>query len=151
MHIAILPLLTAAAATQCPAATEADIRSTFNQWVKAYVAHDLDRTMAIFDPTAHFEFQGAPDGGITELKESYKEGFAQQQGASWTPKWDQVLVSGNLAAAFSVWTAEVRKADGTTKVLAHNRSVDVLQRGPDCTWRIVRSLTYPLSAAAPGH
>ena len=39
-------LLTAAAATQCPAATEADIRSTFNQWVKAYVAHDLDRTMA---------------------------------------------------------------------------------------------------------
>jgi ketosteroid isomerase-like protein len=107
--------------------------------------------MAIFDPAVRFEFQGAADGGITELRQSYKDGFAQQQGASWTPKWDQVLVSGDLAAAFSMWTAEVRKAGGTSKVLAHNRSVDVLWRGPDCTWRIVRSLTYPLSAAAPPH
>jgi ketosteroid isomerase-like protein len=73
--------------------------------------------MAIFDPAVRFEFQGAADGGITELRQSYKDGFAQQQGASWTPKWDQVLVSGDLAAAFSTWTAEVRKADGTSKVL----------------------------------
>ena len=28
-----------------------------------------------------------------------------------------------------------------------NRSVDVLKRGADCQWRIVRSLNYP--AAAP--
>jgi ketosteroid isomerase-like protein len=142
-------LSSSAAAGHCPPASEAQVRGTFERWVRAYEAHDLGGTMSIFDPEVRFEFQGAPDAGWAELKQSYAQDFAHAGGATWTPRWDQLLVSGDVAAAFSLWTGAVRKADGSTEVRAENRSVDVLRRGADCHWRIVRSLTYPLKAPAP--
>jgi uncharacterized protein (TIGR02246 family) len=138
----------AVAATQCGPANEAEVRERFQQWVKAYQAHDLADTMAIFSPEVRFEFQGAPDADWTALRQSYVDDFARHGSAAWIPEWDQVLVSGNLAAAFSHWKAVVSNPDGTKMVQAENRSVDVLQRDADCQWRIVRSLNYPLAKPA---
>ena len=42
-------------------------------------------------------------------------------------------------------------ADGAVRIAVTvaqtNRALDVLQRGPDCQWRITRSLNYPVKPA----
>ena len=143
MIVEILALASAAAA-QCPPANEADVRQEFGAWVRAYQAHDLAGTMAIFAPEVRFEFQGAPDASWSDLKQSYAQEFARPGGAIWIPHWDDIRVSGKIAAAFSLWQAFLTKPDGTKELRATNRSVDVLRRGTDCRWRIFRSLTYPV-------
>ena len=132
-----------AAAVRCPPADEAGVRAAFEQWVASYRARDLAGTMAIFDPNVRFEAQGSPDGNWTTLREGYRRSFAAQAGAEWRATWDQIIVSGNMAAAFATWRAY---APGADTPRAENRSVDTLVRGENCRWRIVRSLTYPLRA-----
>ena len=132
----------AAAAAQCPPASEAQVRAAFTDWLVAYRGRDLEGTMAIFDPAVRFHFQGAPDQGWEDLRKAYTQEFAAATASSeWRPVWDQVLVSGKLATAFASWSEHV---GGSDQPRAVNRAVDVLRRGKDCRWRIVRSLNYPL-------
>ena len=143
MSLLLAALAISATAARCPSADEAGVRATFAQWVAAYQAHDLAGTMAIFDPNVRFEFQGSPDGNWMTLREGYRRGFAAPAGAEWRATWDQIIVSGDMAAAFATWRAY---APGSTAPRAENRSVDTLLRGENCRWRIVRSLSYPLRA-----
>ena len=133
----------ATSASTCPVATEAEVRAEFVRWTAAYEARDLAGTMAIFAPDVRFQFQGVPDFGRDQLEASYRAEFAQREGGRWTPAWEGFLVSGDLAAAFSTWTNATVDAEGHGEAVMINRSVDVLRRGADCRWRIVRSLTYP--------
>src|SRR5438067_10110159 len=119
MIVEILALASAAAA-QSPQANEADVRQEFGAWVRAYQAHDLPGTMAIFAPEVRFEFQGAPDASWSDLKQSYAQEFARPGSASWIPHWDEIRVSGKIAAAFSLWQAFLTKRDGTKELRATN-------------------------------
>src|SRR2546430_1085792 len=166
MIVEILALASAVAG-QCPPANEADVRQEFGAWVRAYQAHDLAGARANFapegrvefqgaphanssepkkkyPPEVRFEFEGAPDASWSDLKQSYAQEFARQSSVGWVPHWDEIRVSGKIAAAFSQWQAFLTKPDGTKELRATNRSVDVLRRGTDCRWRIFRSLTYPV-------
>lgn len=134
-------LLAAAAAPQCPPPSQRQVRSTFVNWLEAYRGRDLDRTMAIFDPAVRFHFQGAADQDWADLRKGYQKEFAATAKSEWKPFWDQVMVSGNLATAFATWSEHV---GDSPKPRAVNRAVDVLRRGKDCRWRIVRSVNYPL-------
>ena len=134
-------LAVSVAAAQCPPASEAQVRSAFTDWLAAYRGRDLERTMAILDPAVRFHFQGAPDQGWEELRNAYRQEFAATASSEWRPVWDQVIVSGDLATAFASWSEHLA---GDAQPRAVNRAVDVLRRGEDCRWRIVRSLNYPL-------
>ena len=134
-------LLAAAAAPQCPPPSQRQVRSTFVNWLEAYRGRDLDRTMAIFDRAVRFHFQGAADQDWADLRKGYQKEFAATAKSEWKPFWDQVMVSGNLATAFATWSEHV---GDNPKPRAVNRAVDVLRRGKDCRWRIVRSVNYPL-------
>ena len=151
MILAFLASLSStAAAAHCPPANGAQIRGEFTRWMKAYDSHDLAGTMAIFDRRVRFEFQGSPEQNWKALEQGYTRSFARAGHATWVPAWDQVLVSGQLATAFSTWRAVVTEPGGKPEVRAENRGVDVLQRGADCHWRIVHSLNFPLKdGAAP--
>ena len=131
----------AAAAGQCPPPSERQVRNTFSNWFVAYRSRDLEVTMAIFDPAVRFHFQGVPDQGRADLRKRYQKEFTATASSEWRPKWEQVMVSGNLATAFATWSEHV---GGKPKPRAVNRAVDILRRGKDCRWRIVRSLNYPL-------
>ena len=108
----------------------------------------LAATMAIFASEVQFEFQGAPDQDWKGLRDNYERGFAKPGRSRWIPQWDQIIVSDSVAAAFSTWKGIVSKPDGTDEVRAENRGVDVLKRGENCRWQIVRSLTYPKTPKA---
>lgn len=139
----MISLALALAASACPPATEASVRAAFEDWLAAYRARDLGRTMAIFDPEVRFHFQGSPDLDWTALRRNYQAEFAATAVSEWRAEWDQVLVSGELAIAFATWREHV---GGATEPRAENRAVDTLRRGESCRWRIVRSLNYPVRA-----
>ena len=134
-------LIGSAAVAQCPPSSQRQVQSTFVNWLEAYRGRDLEGTMAIFDRAVRFHFQGAPDQGWADLRKGYQKEFAATAKSEWRPFWDQVMVSGNLATAFATWSEHVA---GNPKPRAVNRAVDVLRRGKDCRWRIVRSINYPL-------
>ena len=136
-------LLAAAAAAQCPPANEQQVRDAFANWLSAYRGRDLDGTMAIFHPQVQFQFQGMDDANWTRLRDGYRNEFAATAASEWRPAWDEVLVSGDIATAFATWSEYV---GGAKEPRAVNRAVDVLQRGDDCRWQIVRSLNYPAKA-----
>jgi len=140
--LAIAAMLAAADPAACAPAAEADLVKTFDDWSRAYAGHDLKATMGIFDHGVVMQFQGAPDANRTELQKSYEAEFAKGDAGRWSMRIEAVLMSGAMADVFSTWTLQ-----RAGKVEQTNRSVDVLRRGPDCQWRIVRSLNYP--AAAP--
>lgn len=138
----MLALLAAAAvASQCPPPSARQVRNSLVNWLTAYRGRNLEGTMAIFDPAVRFYFQGAPDQGWTDLRKGYQKQFAATAPTEWRPLWGEVMVSGALATAFATWSEHVA---GNPKPRAVNRRVDVLWRGKDCRWRIVRSLNYPL-------
>ena len=133
--------LAADPAAACPPASEAELVRTFDDWSRAYAGHDLRTTMAIFDHGVIMQYQGAPDANRTELQKSYEAEFAKGDAGRWSMKIEAVLISGVMADVFSTW-----KLDRGGKTEQTNRSVDVLRRGGDCQWRIVRSLNYPVTA-----
>jgi len=138
----MLSLLTAVAlAAQCPPPSSRQVRSSLVNWLEAYRARDLAGTMAFFDPAVRVYFQGAPDQGWTDLRKRYQKEFGATGSSEWQPLWGEVIVSGTLATAFVVWSEHVA---GNSKPRAAHRAVDVLWRGKDCRWRIVRSVSYPL-------
>jgi ketosteroid isomerase-like protein len=131
-------LLSTPTLAACPAGSADDIRAAYTRWLAVDDAHDLDGTMAIFDHDVVFQFQGAPDGGWDALKASYKTEFASASDGKWSPSFDRIEVSGDLAAAFATWT--YTKAGKATQ---HNVSADIFRRNAACEWHIVRSLNYP--------
>ena len=137
-------LLAAAAAAQCPSASEQQVRDAFTSWLSAYRGRDLEGTMAIFHPDVRFQFQGMDDVDWAGLRDSYRKEFAATVESEWRPVWDEVLVSGDIATAFASWSEYVGESKEPRAV---NRAVDVFRRGEDCRWRIVRSLNYPAKPA----
>jgi len=138
----MLGLLTAAAVgAPSPPPTSPQVRNSLVNWLETYRAGDLKGTMAIFDPAVRFQFQDKPDQGWADLRKVYQKQFAAKNSSEWQPLWEQVMVSGPLAIAFATWSEHVA---GNPKPRAVYRAVDVLRRGKDCRWRIVRSVNYPL-------
>jgi ketosteroid isomerase-like protein len=138
----MLGLLAAAVmASQCPAPSPRQVRSTLVNWLTAYRGRDLNGTMAIFDPGVRYQLQGSLDQGWADLRKRYQREFAAKPSVEWQPVWEQVMVSGNLATAFSTWSEIVARNPRPRTV---TRTVDILRRGKDCRWRIVRSVNYPM-------
>lgn len=131
-------LLAAPAHAACPAASADDIRKAYAAWLAADEAKDIDGVMSIFDKSVVFQFQGAPDADWAALRASYVTEFAAQQDGKWSPHFDNIEVSGDMAAAFATWSL---LKDG--KAAQTNISVDLFRRNAACAWHIVHSLNYP--------
>src|SRR5262249_13643730 len=123
------------------------LRSVFEKWVAAYASHDLAGTMEIFADNVNFSFQGSPDAKKADLEKGYRAEFAKPAQAKWVPKFEEFYCSGNLGFVRSTWRLEVTNADGKAEIKSENRSVDILRRSDDGSWKIFRSLNYPASVS----
>ena len=128
----------------CPAANAQQVTLRCAQWLAAYRARDLQRVMSIFDRHVTFQFQGSPDASWTALRRSYQQEFATAAKTYWSPAFERVEASGNLAVAFSKWSLLEPGRNGHQIVKVTNNSVDVFGRDNACQWKIVRSMTYRL-------
>lgn len=142
--IAISVIVTA---SQLRAAECEALRSAFEKWIAAYANRDLAGTMSIFADDVNFSFQGAPDAKKVDLEKSYRDEFAHpEQSRRWIPKFEEFQCSGNLGFVRSTWRLEVTSADRKIEIKAENRSVDILRLSEDGSWKIFRSLNYPVVA-----
>lgn len=123
------------------------LKATFEKWIAAYDKHDLAGTMEIFADDVNFSFQGAPDAKRTDLERDYRTDFAKaDQKARWIPKFEEFECSGTLGFVRSTWQLEITTPDGKKEIKAENRSIDVLRLTDDGSWKIFRSLNYPVKA-----
>jgi uncharacterized protein (TIGR02246 family) len=134
-------------ASQLRAAECEALRSVFEKWVAAYANRDLPGTMSIFADDVNFSFQGAPDAKKADLEKSYRDEFAHpEQSRRWIPKFEEFQCSGKLGFVRSTWRLELTGPDGKMEIKAENRSVDILRLSEDGSWKILRSLNYPVVA-----
>src|SRR5213593_1353048 len=142
MAVSVIVTSSQLRAAECEA-----VRSTFEKWMAAYANRDLAGTMSIFADDVNFSFQGAPDAKKADLEKSYRDEFAHpEQSRRWIPKCEEFECSGNLGFVRSTWRLEATSADGNVDIKAENRSVDILRLSEDGTWKIFRSLNYPVVA-----
>ena len=118
------------------------IRKTFQDWVEAYKKRDLAGTMAILDRKIIFSFQGAPDADYETLEKGYIKAFAGSQRSEWVPEYEEIKASGELGFVRSVWKRN-KTESGVVTTVEKNRGIDIFQRQPDGSWKIIRSLNYP--------
>jgi len=143
------------AAETCHAQTageaEAEVRASFREWNESVLRKDLDKTMAIFSQSLHFQFQGAPDFGFARLHEVYASNFARENAPVWHPIVENVMASPEMVTLFNEW--KLIPAGGGDPISEY-RGVDVFQREADCVWRVTASLNYADKAAlvsSPGN
>jgi ketosteroid isomerase-like protein len=143
---AVLVALAAASpawADACPAQSgdqaASEVRAAFAAWNDAVIRKDLEQTMAIFSPSIHFQFQGAPDFGYSRLLAIYTSSFARENAPQWQPVVENVIGSPDMVTLFNEWKLVPA---GGGDAIADYRGVDVFQREPDCVWRVVASLNY---------
>jgi len=141
LSICLAPL--AANAQTCPAQTAdeaaAEVRSSFNAWLKAVEHRDLEKTMAIFSSSLRFQYQGVPDFGYDHLMAIYQGDFSRPDAPIWRPNVENTVASPTLVTLFAEWSLMPAKGGDA---ITHNRGVDVFQREADCVWRVVASLNY---------
>ena len=92
----------------------------------------------------HLSISGSPDANWTDLRRSYRQEFSTAAKAQWSPSFERVEASGNLAVAFSKWRLLEPDRSGRQTVKVTNNSVDVFGRDNACQWKIFRSMTYRL-------
>jgi len=141
--LAALAVAATAHADACPVQTTeqaaAEVRALFSDWNEAVLRKDLDRTMAIFSPSLHFQFQGSPDFGYVRLQEVYSANFARENAPVWHPVVEKLIASPDIVTLFNEWKL-IPAAGGDP--ISEFRGVDVFQRETDCVWRITASLNY---------
>jgi ketosteroid isomerase-like protein len=123
---------------------EAEVRASFYDWNEAVMHKDLDKTMAIFSQSLHFQFQGSSDFGFARLHEIYASNFSRENAPVWHPIVENVIASPDMVTLFNEW--KLIPAGGGDPI-AEYRGVDVFQREADCAWRVTASLNYADKAA----
>jgi len=137
---AVLP---AHGATTCPVLTadesSAQVQAAFAAWNDAVRHKDLEKTMAIFSQSIHFQVQGAPDFGYPRLLANYTTSYARENGPQWQGFVESVVGSPEMVTLLTEWKL---MPDGGGDAIREYRGVDVFQPESDCAWRIVVSLNY---------
>ena len=154
--LAVLAVATSTArADVCPAVSSdqaaTDVRAAFDAWNEAVMRKDLEKTMAIFSQSLHFQFQGAPDFGYARLQTVYESSFSRENSPQWHPIVENIIATPEMVTLFNEW--QLIPAGGG-EPLKEYRGVDVFQREGDCAWRVTASLNYADSsvvATSPGH
>ena len=139
----LLASLYTLAACRVPAADE--FQAQFDNWSRAYQAHDLDVSMRLFAPELVFESQDHPDLSFADLRAEFARQFAEMSHPRWIGHVDDVVAAGEVATVFSTWKAFAVR-DGSQVLILTQRSADVFRPGAACNWRITHSLNYPTTS-----
>ena len=125
------------------ATAAAGVWSTFQGWLQAYDRGDIEQTMAIFDSSVVFIYQGSRNQSYSDLCKGYEQDFrSRAAGTAWVPRVDEVYADGNLAFVRATWELRVPTPGGVPQVKERNRSLDIL-RLSEGRWRIIRSFNFP--------
>jgi uncharacterized protein (TIGR02246 family) len=122
----------------------AAIRAADATWLAAAQAHDLERTVSYWSDDAQLLVPGAAAiVGKDAIRKYVSDAFAARDfSIAWSIDTVQVARGGDLAYAVGSNQITLTAPDGT-RVVEHNKAVEVWRRDADGAWRCV------LDAASP--
>lgn len=129
---------------------EDEIRSAFAAWVKNFNQGKAEEVCALFSPELRYDFRGYPERGFSDICRLLKRSLADRSKQyAYHVDVREVLVDGDLAIARVVRTLAITLPNGQI-VTSVEPGMDVLRRGPDGAWKIIRYLAYAVpKRAAP--
>jgi len=125
---------------------EDDIRATLTQWTRDFNARKADAICALFSKDLKYDFRGYPERDYQDICDRLQRSL-RNTGRHYAYGLDirEVIVEGDLAIVRLSWTLTVTLPNGQT-VTSVEPGMDVLRKGSDGQWKIVRYIAYE----APG-
>jgi steroid delta-isomerase len=137
-----LLLLAPAAGRAVAESTEDAIRTTFAQWTKDFNAGKADAVCRLFSPDLRYDFRGYPERDYNDVCTLLHRSLADES-KRYVYALDirEIMVSGDLAVVRLAWTLTVTLPNGQI-VTTVEPGMDVLRKGPDSQWKIIRYIAY---------
>ena len=136
----ILVVLAAAAAPAEDAATE--IRATLERWTEDFNAGRKDKVCDLFTKDARADVADAPERDHAAICEVLTRALNDQtRKFSYALDIKEILVFTDVAVVRLVWTSTLTQKDGSSTVLIEP-GMDIFQKQPDGSWKIIRYLAY---------
>jgi uncharacterized protein (TIGR02246 family) len=121
---------------------EGAIRATLEQWTKDFNNGNADAVCRLFSPELRYDFRGYPERGYEDIC-SLLHRSLRDPSRRYAYRLDvrEIIVSGDLAVARLAWTLTVTLPNGQV-VTSVEPGMDVLRKGADGQWKIVRYIAY---------
>jgi steroid delta-isomerase len=142
----VLALLLAAAPAGRALADSAEeaIRATLQQWTRDFNAGKADAVCKLFAPELRYDFRGYPERGYQDICALLSRSLRDESKRyAYDLDIREIIVSGDLAVVRLAWTLTVSLPNGQL-VKTVEPGMDVLRKGADGQWKIVRYIAYEL-------
>ncbi|MGH7121103.1 MAG: YybH family protein [Acetobacteraceae bacterium] len=145
--LAVLPVLMgiSACSTRPRAADDpaTHIRAALERWRVDFNARQAAHICDLFALSLHYDFQGLPEQNYTQLCSRLHRVLADHtKSFQYRLHVKEIIVSGSLAVVRLTWIATVTGSHGRSTT--HDEpGLDVFQRQPDGSWKIIRYMAYP--------
>jgi steroid delta-isomerase len=140
----VIALLMLAAPLRLAAAesAESEIRDAFKRWTADFNAGRADGACQLFSTDLRYDFRGYPERDYADICSRMHRSLSDKS-KTYTYAFDirEIIVSGDLAVVRLVWTLTVTLGNGQ-QVVSTEPGMDVLRKGPDGAWKIVRYIAY---------
>ncbi|MGH7102379.1 MAG: YybH family protein, partial [Acetobacteraceae bacterium] len=139
-----------AAAQPTGADEAAAIRSAITGWADDFNALKTALVCNIFAPSLHYDF-GIQPGTYDTLCKRLQAALGQSGVRyNYSPKIQQILISGSLAVVSIVWTLKVTQSGNATPTVITEPAMYVMQHDPDGHWRVLRFLAFNVPNPSSG-
>lgn len=136
-------LLCAAPATGVLAGNaESAVRTTLEQWTKDFNSGNAEAVCKLFSPELRYDFRGYPERGYEDICALLQRSLRDpSRRYAYSLDVREIIVSGDLAVARLAWTLTVTLPNGQV-VTTVEPGMDVLRKGLDGQWKIIRYIAY---------
>ncbi len=143
---ALLVSVVISAAGATPRAADdpaADIRAGLEQWRADFNARRAAHICDLFAPDLRYDFQGLPEQNYALLCNRLHRALGDHtKSFQYGLRIKEIIVSGSLAVVRLTWISTATGADGRSRT-DEEPGLDVFQRQPDGSWKIIRYIAYP--------
>jgi len=123
---------------------EDQIRTTLEQWTRDFNAGNADAVCKLFAPELRYDFRGYPERGYDDIcKLLHRSLRDKSRRYNYALDLREIIVAGDLAVVRLAWRLTVTLPNGQV-VTSVEPGMDVLRKGPDGQWKIVRYIAYAL-------
>lgn len=130
-----------------PVANAADdaeeaVRGALVRWMQDFNAGNAEAVCDLFSPELRYDFRGYPERGYTDVCTLLHRSLADSSRRyAYALDVREIMVEGGLAVVRLTWTLTVTLPNGQI-ARSVEPGMDVLRKGKDGQWKIVRYMAY---------
>lgn len=124
------------------ATDEEQIRDLLNKWPVHFNAKHEKEVCSLFSKKLVASYPGTLDRNFEAMCNQLKNAMKSDMFRYEEPKIEQVIVQGDFAVVRLVW--RLLSASNTGISFVEEKGLDVFERQPDGSWKILISYAYPI-------